>query len=336
MLRHTLPRTLPRSLVLGVLAVTTWFASVALADPGAVARILRQSGSSGVARGPQTVDNATKTEIEDLARTAAQKTGAKFHVVLVAEGTPLAPYAELYQELGLSGKDVLIVSDGPKWDLRANALSKEAKQDLLKSALQADGKPLEKMERLTEQVASAVQKTKTAASAGSGKLTWNEFEHANAGKGWSGARMSSEYQSYRKSVSTGETTSSTEVATTKESSSSSSSTPWFGAGFLALVVGGIVTWVVVRRRKRDEGLGLELKKALAAPESTMTDVYMNLDGLENHPKFGQLMDAATKVTEEVDALKAGPASRESVARAQALQQEAQRVRTAFDNARMQR
>ena len=325
------------ALVLSGIAALVLSANAALANPNAVVGLLGKAGQAGVARGPSTVDDATKKEIEGFVRKAAEETGAKFHVVLVDKDSELAPYAAVYGDLGMGGKDVLVVSNGAKWDLRCNALTAEQKKTVLHAAMSDGGKPLARMERLVDGTVAAVKEARPVAKAGAstGKaMTWNEFEQANAGKGWNGAQMSAAYQKYRRDGGALATTASTEVASKTDADTGSSS--WLFPGLFALAIGGVVTWIVLRRRKRDAGLADELKKALHAPETTMSDVYMNLDGLENHPNFGRLMDAATGVSDKLSTLKSAAPTRANIAQAQALREEAQRVRTQFDNARQGR
>lgn len=306
-------------------------AAPARADPvSAVANILRQSGQFGVARGPNTVDDATKEKLVDLAHQTATKTGAKAYVVILPSGSDPAPFAANYDTLGMTGKDVLVVSNGPQWDLRCSALSAAEKQGLLDRAMRGGAKPLERMEILTGELATALAKVKTA-STGAKALTWNEFQHANAGKGWNGARMSEEYQAYRQSLATSDT-STLATASTPLASGHAKGGSWLGPTFFALVVGAIVAWVLVRRRKRDANLAAEFKRALSGPESTMADVYLGMDGLEKNPNFGELMDSASAVSARIDALKAADPTRENIAKAQALSAEANRVRDLFSRA----
>ncbi len=313
-----------------------WFCALALilvspaafADPvSAVADILRQSGQFGVARGPNTVDDATKAQLLDLAKTTAAKTGAKTYLVILPSGTDPAPFIANYDKLGMTGKDALIVSNGPVWDLRCNALSAAEKQGVLDRAMRAGGKPLEKMQHLTGELSTALTSTK-AQVAGSQGMTWNEFQHANAGKGWDGARMSKEYQAYRSgSATTGTTAMTTSPA---PASGHAQGTSWFGLSFFVLAVVGLVGWVVYRRRKRDANLAAEMKQALAGPESTMADLYL---GLESGKNYGDLLETANNVDERIKALKSAPPTRENIAKAAALNEEANRVRSLFNRAR---
>jgi 23S rRNA U2552 (ribose-2'-O)-methylase RlmE/FtsJ len=83
-------------------------------------------------------------------------------------------------------------------------------------------------------------------------------------------------------------------------------------------------------------LGGELKLALQGPDQVITDIYMNMDGLEDHPRFGQMLEQATACQAKLDALKQGAPTREAIAKARALNDEANRVRRAFDEAKMTR
>lgn len=170
-------------------------------------------------------------------------------------------------------------------------------------------------------------------------MTWNEFQQANAGRGWDSARMSHEWSQYKDDVAgardgheaTGQTGS--EVPTALARRDEGGSSMWFGVGFFAIVVAAVV-WFAMRRRKQADGQAvLELQQALKLPEATMTEVYLSLDGLEDHPDFPALMDKATAVTEQIDALKAGASDAGAVNRARALADDARRIRAAFDQAR---
>jgi len=303
-------------------------ASTAHADPvTAVADILRQSGQFGVARGPNTVDDATKAQLVDLAKTTAAKTGAKTYFVILPSGTDPAPFAANYDKLGMTGKDALVVSNGPVWDLRCNALSAAEKQGVLDRAMRAGGKPMEKMQHLTTELTTALASVK-AQVAGSRGLTWNEFQQANAGRGWNGARMSKEYQAYRSGAATSDTGAMTTAPAPDSGRAQGPS--WFGIGFFTLAVVALVGWVLHRRRKRDANLAAEMKQALAGPEATMADVYL---GLESGKNYGDLLDTANGVDERIRALKAAPPTRENIAKATALNAEANHVRNLFNRER---
>jgi cbb3-type cytochrome oxidase subunit 3 len=170
-------------------------------------------------------------------------------------------------------------------------------------------------------------------------MTWNEFQQANAGRGWDSARMSREWSQYKDDVAGARDgredggQANTEVPTALARRDEGGGTMWFGVGFFAIVVAAVV-WFAMRRRKQADGQAiLELQQALKLPESTMTEVYLSLDGLEDHPDFPALMDKATAVTEQIDALKAGTPDAAACSRARALADDTRRIRAAFDQAR---
>jgi MYXO-CTERM domain-containing protein len=145
--------------------------------------------------------------------------------------------------------------------------------------------------------------------------------------------MSAEYARYKEGgqLAVVGTPSPAPVSTGSSTSGGGGGWAWVGV-FLVAVVG----WVLWRRRKRDAGLASELKAALQGPEGVLTDVYLTIDGLENHPRFVQLLEAANACQAKLDALKQGQPSREAIAKARALNDEANRVRRQFDEARMVR
>lgn len=310
------------ALAMGGAAVSA--AAPAWAAPADALKILQQTGQSGVAQaGILTPDK--KAIADQIAKDTASKTGAKVYIVLLKRDEDPAPYASLYSDLNMQGKDLLIASNGTKWEVKAAALSHDAKQSAVNKALSQQGDPLSRLKTLGDEMATALT------SARVGKLSWNEFERANAGKGWNSSRMSAEYQKYQQSGQLVTTVGAREVPLQRSSSSG-----WGTAAFLGVLVAAIVGVVLWRRKKRDADLGGELKLALQGPEQVITDIYMNMDGLEDHPRFGQLLEQATACQGKLDALKQGAPTREAIAKARALNDEANRVRRAFDDAKMTR
>lgn len=151
--------------------------------------------------------------------------------------------------------------------------------------------------------------------------------------------MSAAYEQYKTSgVLPGQTGSTGTAMTTQpytplQQTSQSHTGTWI---FLGVLVGAIVGIVFWRRRKRDAGLGAELKELLRNPEQVLADVVLNMDGLENHPRFGQLMDSYTACENKLKELRSASPTRETLARARSLNDEANRVRRQFDEAKMQR
>lgn len=304
-------------------------ASPAMAYPSQVAEILRNAGQSGSVQ-PSSLDAGVKDQIRAIAKDTAARTGAKVYVVVLKEADDPAQFAALYDDLRMSGKDLLIVTNGPKWELRANAIRAEVKERILKNGM-TSGKPvLERLRQVAQESGSAITNAQAT------RMSWNEFQHANAGRGWTSGQMSANYDRYKSGQSfenTGSsgaivpsTSASTQVpaATTAPASSGGHG----GLIFLIVVAIGIAGWVFWRRRQRDQGLGEELKKALAAPEATMADVWMGLD--ESHPRYSALVDEATAVDAAVKDIKAAPPTRENIARLRSLTERAQQLRIAVD------
>jgi len=196
-------------------------------------------------------------------------------------------------------------------------------------------------------VAVAITAAPALARVDARPMTWNQFQQANAARGWDSERMSQEWQEYKaevagarsvrrdhadRSVDQG-TETGTQVPATIPARAAGSGIPWLGLGFFALVLAALAySWS--RRRKRAAGQAdAELKEALKLPEATMTEVYLSLDGLEDHPDFPALMERATAVTEQLDDLKAHSSDPSANSRARALAGEARAVRAAFDQAR---
>lgn len=275
--------------------------------------------------------DADKGQLRELAKEVSAKTGGKVYFVVHKSDESPDAYGALYEQLGMSGKDILVASNGQKWEVKVAALSHEAKQAAVNRALPSTvgAAPPQRFKAVTGELEVALSQTQGK------KLTWNEFQSANAGKGWDGHRMSREYETYK---ATGHTSGGA-IATVGHSTPithSSSSSGWGTWAFLGVVVAAIVGIVLWRRRKRDGDLGAELKQMLQHPESTLADVVMNMDGLENHPRFGQLMDAYSACENKLKDLKNGAPTREAVSKARALNDEANRVRRMFDEAKMGR
>lgn len=304
--------------------------TLALAYPSQVRDILKGASQSAVVRAPGTIDEATKKDLEDAARATAHKSGGKVFFIVDNKTSP-SDYDSLYTDLGLTGHDMVIASNGPGWSLQCGSLSAQQKQDILNREGMAGGKPADRMKKIADDAANALALTKSNA------MTWNEFEHANAGKGLTTAQMREAYAHYKQTggmpvgvqSSTG-TQSSTTLAPSPQTQQSSGHGGLIFLGVVVALIVGVVFW---RRRKRDETLAADWKTALEAPTRVMTDIYGGLDGMEKHPNFVQMMDQLTVVQNKIDALKSAPPSRENIARLQGLTEEANRVRLNFDQAR---
>lgn len=320
---------LPR-LVARLVPLLLLLPALAFAYPPQVRDLLKNAGQSFVVRAPGTIDDATKHELEATAQATAQRTGGKVYFIIDNKTKP-SDYDTLYPDLSLTGHDMVIASNGPGWSLQCGSLSAQQKQDILNREGLAGGKPLDRMKAIANDAATALASTKAVAA----HLTWNEFQHANRDKGLSPAQMSDAYARYKQTgaLPGGATT----LATTAQPAPLQKAPAPSGGhggliflGVLVVAIAGIVFW---RRKKRDAGLAEEWAPALAAPTQIMTAVYLNLDGMENHPNFTALMDQAGVVQKKLDDLKGQTPSREGIARANSLVEEANRVRLSFDQAR---
>ncbi len=318
-----------------LLVIAMGFSLSALAYPGPVAGIVRGGGQAGVARAPHTIDDATRTQLESVAHSAAGKTGGKVWLVIAQGSENTEDYNSLYSDVGFSGKDAIIVSNGPKWALHCNALSAAEKEGVLAKSLANHDKPLEKMQELTDALVNAVQHAKPVALVAqptqnlNGRVSWNEFQHNNSGRHWSDTQMSRAYQQYKAGQpinvdNTGIVTT-TGVLAHQDANQAPTSHKglWIGLGVALLLVVGFVLW---RRKSRDSGLAQELKQAVAGPENTMADVYMNLD--ESHPRFATLIEQATAVSSQLDGIKKAAPTRENIARLRSLDDQARQLRNA--------
>jgi hypothetical protein len=320
-----MPWILERSLtvVLMLVALPGW------AYPRQVADILRNSGQSGSAQ-PSSLDAGVKAQIKDIARDAAAKTGAKAYIVVLKEAEDPADFAAIYDDLQMTGKDLLIVTNGPKWELRTNALMPDVKRNLLQNGMNS-GKPvLDRLRLVAQDSATAIAQAKT------GQMTWNEFQHANASRGWTSGQMSAAYSRYKAGQPYDNASNSGTLATTSATHQVPAVTQPTAQGsgghgflwFLLVVAIGVAGWVLYRRRQRDQGLGEEMKKALAAPEATMADVWMGLD--ESHPRYAALVDEASAVDAAIKEIKGATPTRENIARLRSLTERAQQLRIAAD------
>lgn len=262
--------------------------TLASANPGKVADILRQSGNSGVVRGPKTISNKQKNKLAGVARQAASRTGGKVYVVIVNSDTKTKPYAKLYKKLNMGKGDVLIVSNGPKWELRCDGISKSDKSKLLKAVMSNNGDPLSRATSLLKGIPKALGHSQAKAKAGK-----SSSPPIGGGSG------------------------STDLAT-KESAGGF---PWVAIFFLLFVAGG-VGFVIFRRKQRDASLDADFKAALDPAENHMADFYLGTDGFESHPQFSNMLAKGTQISTQIDALKAKTPTREAISKAKTLAKEA--------------
>ncbi len=316
-----------------LLLLTLFLPVLALAYPSQVRDMLKNAGQSFVVRAPHTIDDVMKKELEASAQATAQKTGGKVYFI-IDNNTKPADYDLLYTDLSLTGHDIVIASNGPGWSLQCGSLSAQQKQDILNREGLAGGKPFDRMKAIANDVAGALANTKATAV----QLTWNEFQHANRDRSLSPAQMSDAYARYKQTgaMPGGSSAPSTTLATTvqpapvHQPASSGGHGGLIFLGVIIVAIAGIVFW---RRKKRDAALAEEWGPALEGPTQILTAVYMNLDGLEAHPNFSALMDQASAVQKKLDDVKGQAPSREGIARLQSLNEEANRVRLSFDQAR---
>ncbi|MCO4762875.1 MAG: TPM domain-containing protein [Myxococcales bacterium] len=256
--------------------------ATATANPGKVAQILQKSGDVGVVRGPGTISNDIKAKITGQAKQLAASTGGKVYVVIVNSETGIGPYSKLYNKLSMGTKDVLIASNGTKWALRCNGISKKDKKKLLKKAMTSGGDPLSRMSKLMAGIPAALGHSQAAAK----PKTANQAARATGG-----GRA---------------------IAPVEESSGG------YGWIFFLLIVGGGVGFVIWRRKQRDADLTGDLKAALDPAENHMADFYIGTDGFESHPQFSNMLAKGTALSNQIDTLKAAPPTRESISKAQTL------------------
>ncbi len=261
------------------------------ANVDAVLSILQSKGNAGVARGPKTIDDAAKAKVEAMTEQLAQRTGGKAYVVVLPEGEDPGDYISIYGKMGLSGRDVVIATNGKDWELRCDAISKGQKQTLFSQTLGKGGNPLERLEKLTNALPAAVQSSQqsqrgTKAIATTGARPYQPVGQAEGGF------------------------------------------PWGWTLFGALVVGavGVVFW---RRKQRDRSLAAELKTALDPGESAMAEIFLGMDGLEEHPRFDQLLSRATALSSKFDELKAQSPSRQAIGQAESLSRQARELHGEF-------
>jgi len=281
-------------LTAGALIGLSLVPAVALADPGKVADILKTKGNAGLAQNAG-LDDASKARLDASAKDTASKTGGKVYLVVLKKDTAPEPYANLYSQLGMSGKDILLATNGVAWDLRVSALPSEARTGILSQTASAGGSPLDRVDNVLRETMSALAKVK---------------------------------------VGTGNTLATVGVKEVPLARKESSNTGLFA--FLAVAAIAVGVWVFFRRKKRDAAIATELQQALKGPEAVLTEIYLGMDGMENHPQFGELIERANQVQARLDEVKNAPPSRESIAKLRAIHDDANRVRRAFDEARMLR
>ena len=280
-----------RALAVLVAGLTLGVALTASANPSVVEGLLRKAGNAGVARGPKTIDDAAKSTIEGYTKALASKTGGKAYVVVLPADAKPSDYVGLYGSMSLSGKDVLIATNGKAWELRCDAIDGDAKAKLLQSALGSGGNPVQRLEKLMNGLPSAL--------AGS--------QRANA---------------------TGRTVATTQGRQVQPSNTDSGGFPW-GWLVFGVLIAGVVGIIIMRRSQRDGRLAADFKVALDPGESAMADIFLGMDGAESHPRFDELLSRATALSSRLDELKAGPPSRPAIVQAEQLGRQARELQGQF-------
>ena len=312
----------PRLLLPVSLSFLLW-APILLAYPSQVREMLQHAPQYAVIRAPNTISDLTKKQLEVAASLTAQRTGGKVYFVIDNKTQP-SEYNALYTDLGLTGHDILIASNGPGWSLQCGSLQAQQKQDILNRAGLAGGAPSDRLVQIAEDAGKALAVARPSGH----RMDWNEFQHANRDRGLTPAQMADAYARYK------EHGTHTGLATTAQPQPDRAGGHG-GLIFLGVVVALLVGVVLWRRRRRDANIAAEWATAIAAPGQVLTAVYLDLDGMEKLPQFPQLMDQITAVQTKLDQLKGQAPSREGIARAQGLTDEANRVRLAFAEARRQ-
>ncbi len=283
-----------RPLLLGLLAAGLCISAspaARAANVDAVLSILQKKGNAGAARGPKTIDDAAKAKVDGMAEQLAQRTGGKAYIVVLPEDEEPDDYISIYGKMGLGGKDVLIATNGKEWELRCDAIAKAQKDTLFAQTLGTGGNPLQRLEKLTTALPGAIQSSQKVHGGTRAIAT-------------TGARP---YQPHVQHES---------------------GFPWGWTLFGALVAGavGFVFW---RRKQRDRALAAELKAALDPGESSMAEIFLGMDGLEQHPRFDQLLSRATGLSSKFDELKAQSPSRQAIVQAESLSRQARELHGEF-------
>ena len=291
-------RRRPRSRTVGLAAAAAFaacalgFAAPAAADPDKVFEILQKSGKVGVAQDIGLSDDK-KAALREMGESMSRRTGASAWVVLLKNDTETEAYARLYDRLKRSPKDVLVVSNGRNWALRSDAITKEAKLSLLGRTQR-----LAKMERM----AAIFEGVPTAMAAD--QLAARDSDVAAA------ARLPANNRRQRGTRANG----------------GSSATAWL-FGLAATVLVAVVLW---RRRGRASRRATAFRAAVEPAELAMTEFYLGMDGVENHPNFGDVVERAGRIDEEIKGLKAGAQDRRAQGRGMTLTREAQALRGELD------
>ncbi|MBP48326.1 MAG: hypothetical protein CMH53_10350 [Myxococcales bacterium] len=265
----------------------TWPAN---ANPKKVSEILSRSGRFGAVRGPKTIDSATKDKISALMRQVSQRTGGRAFAVILPSGTRTKAYARLYSTLKMTPRDILIVSNGSQWSVRCDGISKQQKQDMMSSVMSLGGDPLGRMRRLSEALPEALESSQEQTTHNGIAIDSTIPKHDP---------LQGDHRSHP----------------------SQSDSPWATAAFLLFVAGG-VGFVILRRKRRDAAIEADFSDALEPVETRLTELYLNLDGLENHPDFDALLSDATATSTELDDLKGKAPSRETIAKLRRLSSDA--------------
>lgn len=283
-------RAAMRALTVAAAVAMTALPLSARAGVDDVLKILQNKGNAGVVRGPKTIDDAARDQLDAATKQLSAKTGGKAYVVVLPSGEDPDDYTDIYQKMSMKGKDVLIATNGKNWELRCDAIGKGEKDALFQSALSGGGNPVQRLGKLMDGVPAAIARSQTA--------------HGGKAIATTGARRP------------------------LPPSDSSGGFPW-GWAMFGLLVAGVVGVVLFRRKQRDRRLVEDFKKALEPGEAAMAEVFLGMDGLESHPRFDEMLSRATGLSSKFDELKAQPPSRQGIAQAESLSKQARELHGQF-------
>jgi len=223
-------------------------------------------------------------------------TGGKAYAILLPKGADIKAWHSVYADLSMTGKDVLVVSNAEDRYLQSSALPKGAEASILAST------KVDVLKSPGQGVAAAIEKIGETLKGKTVATT-----HAKTGAA-------------------------TPAVEAKPAAQSGGGLLWL---WIVLAIAGVGggAFVFIKRRSRDANIGEELRAALKPGEETIADVYLTMDGVEDHPNFGSMLERANAVQSRIDAIKKGPVTREAVEQAKAAASDASRVRSEFEGAR---
>ncbi len=275
------------ALFCAVTAVTlSLIAVTAQANPGKVAQIIERSGRSGVVRGPNTISKAQKAQLQTVATALSSRLNARVYFVLLPSSADNLRYANLYDQLGMDGADLLAASNGRGLALRCNALAKADKDKAWKAFRDAPKGPMTKFSALVAALPT------TLAAAPRPRPSKQPPVRAPA---------------------------KAPIAASEQPSDDSEESGTTFAVILLII--GVAT-VIWRRSNRDAKILREFKAALDPLESDLADMYLSMDGLEQVQGFDGLLEKATTLSGAVDGIKAETPNRQAISKLKTLGRDA--------------